>query len=100
MATQVAEPVIGTVERTDIDTTIRQLRPWNVLVWDDDVTPMDFVVDLFMTLFSYDEQKATSLMLQIHLTGKTIVISCPRERAEYYAEYLGKAGMGATIEEG
>jgi ATP-dependent Clp protease adapter protein ClpS len=37
-------------------------------------------------------------MYEVHYTGRSIVYIGPKERAEYFAEQLGKAGMTNSIE--
>ena len=43
-------------------------------------------------------RKVAMIMLEAHLTGRSTVIVCPREQAEYYAERLGSFGLTVTIE--
>jgi ATP-dependent Clp protease adaptor protein ClpS len=47
-------PVIdpGVDERLDVD------KPWQVVVWNDPVNTMTYVVYVFRKLFGYDEVKA------------------------------------------
>ncbi|HZU78168.1 MAG TPA: ATP-dependent Clp protease adaptor ClpS, partial [Dehalococcoidia bacterium] len=39
---------------------------WDVVVWNDPVTLMSYVVLVFRRLFGYDHETATRLMLQVH----------------------------------
>ena len=72
-------------------------RPWNVIVWNDPVTLMSYVVYVLRKLFGFGEAKATKLMLQIHHEGKAIVSSGPRERAETDVHRLHLHGLQATM---
>lgn len=45
---------------------------FRVLLLNDDYTPMDFVVDVLMTFFSMNEEKATQVMLLVHTQGKAV----------------------------
>ena len=74
-------------------------RPWNVVVWDDPVTPMSVVVVIFRKIFGYATEKATHLMLTVHHEGRAIVWSGARERAEGYCVQLHVYGLQATIEQ-
>lgn len=56
-------------ERTDL----REPRKFKVIIHNDDLTPMDFVVELLHTVFRYDLPKAEALMLTVHKTGKATV---------------------------
>jgi ATP-dependent Clp protease adaptor protein ClpS len=42
---------------------------WNVLLLNDDTTPMDFVVDVIEQVFDIDLENARCLMLQVHNEG-------------------------------
>jgi ATP-dependent Clp protease adaptor protein ClpS len=42
---------------------------WNVLLLNDDTTPMDFVVDVIEQVFDIDLENARRLMLRVHNEG-------------------------------
>jgi len=88
--TPVVTPGTGTDEDFD--------RPWQVVVWNDPVNTMSYVVYVFRKLFGYDEAKATDLMLQVHHDGRAIVADGPRERSEIECFRLHSHGLWATIE--
>ena len=46
---------------------------FQVLMLNDDFTPMEFVVMVLQEFFSKDREAATQIMLQIHLDGKGVV---------------------------
>ncbi|MCP4308238.1 MAG: ATP-dependent Clp protease adapter ClpS [bacterium] len=71
---------------------------WDVVVWDDPVNLMSYVVWVFRSLFGYDATKATKLMLQVHNDGRAVVDSGPREHAEMSAFRLHHHGLWATLE--
>lgn len=71
---------------------------WDVVVWDDPVNLMSYVVWVFRSLFGYPEEEATRLMLQVHNEGRAVVDSGPRERAEMSAFRLHHHGLWATLE--
>ena len=87
---------------TETDVTTEKIvateRPWNVVVWDDPVTPMSVVVVIFKRIFGYSNNKCTQLMLTVHNEGRAIVWSGQRERAESYCVKLQVAGLQSTIE--
>ena len=72
-------------------------RPWNVIVWNDPVTLMSYVVYVLRKLFGHDEPTATKLMLKVHKEGKAIVASGPRERSESDVARLHAHGLQATL---
>jgi ATP-dependent Clp protease adaptor protein ClpS len=45
-------------------------KRYQVMLLNDDYTPMGFVVEVLERYFFFDEAKATALMWQVHKTGK------------------------------
>jgi ATP-dependent Clp protease adaptor protein ClpS len=95
------EPPGGTGADTDVITenVVVTKRPWNVVVWNDPVTPMSVVVVIFKRVFGYSDNKATQLMLTVHHEGRAIVWSGQRDRAQAYCVKLQVAGLQSTIEQ-
>jgi ATP-dependent Clp protease adaptor protein ClpS len=85
-------------QRVESDTSIITERPWNVIVWNDPVTPMTVVVAVFKRVFGYSNNKCTHLMLTVHHEGRAIVWSGQRERAESYCVKLQVAGLQSSVE--
>ena len=79
-------------EETDVH------RPWQVVVWDDPVNTMSYVVWVFRKLFGFSKEKANTLMLQVHHEGRAIVSSGPKEKAELDVFRLHEHGLWATME--
>jgi len=46
---------------------------FKVIFWNDDITPMGFVVELLVNIFNYDRSNAIEKMLEVHETGKSVV---------------------------
>ena len=70
---------------------------WNVIVWNDPITLMSYVVLVFRRLFGYDHETATRLMLQVHNEGRAVVATQPREQAEVSVTRLHAFGLQATL---
>jgi ATP-dependent Clp protease adaptor protein ClpS len=87
---EVDEPTIDEVVVTD--------RPWLVIVWNDPVNLMTYVVYVFQKLFGYSREKATKLMLEVHHDGKSVVSHGTREKAEIDVARLHAHGLWATME--
>ena len=73
-------------------------KPWLVIVWNDPVNLMSYVVFVFQKLFGYSREKATKLMLEVHHDGKSVVTSGTREKAEGDVGRLHAHGLWATME--
>ena len=65
---------LGVEEKTkpQAKTELRPPPRYQVLMINDDYTPMDFVVEVLCRFFSKDEQEATAVMLQIHRFGAAV----------------------------
>jgi ATP-dependent Clp protease adaptor protein ClpS len=73
-------------------------RMWNVIVWNDPINNMAYVVFVFQKLFGYSADLARKLMLEVHEQGKSLVASEDREKAEMYVSQLHQYGLQATME--
>ena len=87
-----------TIEVPSTDESPTEDFGWNVVVWNDPVNTMEYVVYVFRKLFGYSEEKATVLMLQVHNDGRSIVNTTPREKAEMDCYSLQRHGLWATME--
>ncbi|MCA8941181.1 MAG: ATP-dependent Clp protease adapter ClpS [Planctomycetes bacterium] len=83
---------------TEVDVQTRTARPWNVIVHDDPVTLMSYVTQVFMDVFGYPQSKADRLMREVHSTGRSVVWTGERERAELYVSKLHGFHLKATLE--
>ncbi len=72
--------------------------PWTVVVWDDPVNLMDYVVFVFQEVLGVPAHKATKMMLQVHNEGKAAVFAGLKEHAEFTAIRLQGFGLWATME--
>jgi ATP-dependent Clp protease adaptor protein ClpS len=79
---------------TDVETDI----PWIVLVWNDPINLMSYVVWVFQKLFGYSREKATELMLDVHHKGRAVVSNGSREQAELDVFRLHEHGLWATMQ--
>src|SRR4029434_7516182 len=88
-----------TRERTTQDDDVAQPDvPWVVIVWNDPINLMSYVVFVLQKLFGYNLEKATRLMLDVHHRGKAVVSSGPREKAEFDVYRLHGHGLWATMQ--
>lgn len=71
--------------------------PWELVVWDDPVNLMSYVVRVFRTYFGYSLDHATALMLAVHHDGHAIVATGPRETMEVHAQAMHDFGLWATV---
>jgi len=55
---------------------------YKVIMYDDEYTPMDFVVELLVKYFQHDEGSATKIMMHIHQKGLGVCGIYPKDIAE------------------
>jgi ATP-dependent Clp protease adaptor protein ClpS len=70
-------------EKTSVETGLPKL--WKVIFINDNVTPMEHVVDLLMNIFKHTEHSATEVTLEIHNTGSGVAGVYNHEIAEQKA---------------
>lgn len=87
-----------TVEDTEEKLKAAFEKTWNVIVWNDPVNLMSYVVFVFMRVLGFTREKATRHMLEVHRGGKSVVATETRERAELYHQQIQAFGLTVTIE--
>ena len=61
---------------------------YQVIVLNDDYTPMDFVVEVLEDFFGMNREQATHVMLQVHHQGKAVAGIYPKDIAETKAHQV------------
>ena len=86
------------VQVPETDDLVEIDAPWDVLVWDDPVNLMSYVVFVFRRVFGFPEEVAQKLMLEVHERGRALVASEPRAPAERHVQQLHGFGLHATMQ--
>lgn len=86
-----------TIER-ETETQEELDLPWQVVVHNDPVNLMTYVMMVFQRVFGYPREKAERHMLEVHQKGRSILWSGVRERAELYVQQLHGYLLLATLE--
>jgi len=71
---------------------------WHVVVLNDPVNLMSYVVMVFKKVLGFDETRARRHMLEVHEQGRSIVWTGQREPAEAYVFSLQQWHLTAVIE--
>jgi len=87
-------------ERPASDEDVTPDVPWIVIVWNDPINLMSYVVFGCQKLFGYPREKATKLMLDVHEKGRAVVSEGPREKCEFDVSRLHAHGLWATLQKG
>ncbi len=57
-------------------------RMFKVVYINDDITPMDFVIDTLIVIFGHSASAATEICTMVHEKGSAVVATLPLEIAE------------------
>jgi len=71
---------------------------WHVVVLNDPVNLMSYVVMVFKKVMGFEESKARKHMLEVHEQGRSVVWTGLREKAEAYAFTLQQWHLTAVLE--
>jgi len=74
------------------------LPPYKVLLHNDDVNEMLYVVESIATLTPHDRASATKLMIEAHTSGVALLLTTHKERAELYEEQFRSKHLLVTVE--
>ena len=85
-------------QRTASEADTDLARPWITLVWNDPVNLMSYVTYVFQSYFGYSRAKAERLMLDVHVKGRAVVSTGPREKMEIDTEAMQGYGLWATFQ--
>ena len=71
--------------KDSVTTNIKKPSKFKVVVYNDDFTPMEFVVAVLVSIFKHNEEVATELTLKIHNEGSAVAGIYTYEIAEQKA---------------
>lgn len=80
------------------DSTLQLEGGWRVVVLNDPVNLMSYVVLVFKKVFGFDEPTARKHMMEVHEDGRSVVWVGLREKAEAYAFTLQQWHLTAVLE--
>lgn len=70
---------------------------YKVVLFNDDYTPMDFVVEVLETFFNLNRELATKIMLTVHTEGRAVCGLFTRDIAETKAMQVNQYARKASI---
>src|SRR6185437_16379418 len=96
------QPTPSTIERTDledadVDAFFASEDLWAVIVWNDDVTTFQTVIQAFIEIFGHTAERADQLAWRIHRTGKAVAAVRPKDEAEAAVHALHLRKIQATL---
>ncbi|XID74040.1 ATP-dependent Clp protease adapter ClpS [Alkanindiges sp. WGS2144] len=87
----VEDPNDNSQENLDVVTAPPQLKKppfYAVILFNDDYTPMEFVIEILQVYFALDLDRATEVMLTVHYRGRGVAGIYPRDIAETKAQQV------------
>ena len=76
----------------------RQLPPYNVVLLDDDDHSYEYVIEMLGKLFGHGEQKAYQMAREVDTTGRVIVLTTHKEKAELKRDQIAAYGADVRME--
>lgn len=85
------------VQTSQTETAVE--RNWHVVVLNDPVNLMSYVVMVFRNVFGFDVEIARRHMLEVHHLGRSRLWTGAREKAEAYVHTLQTWQLSAVLEQ-
>jgi ATP-dependent Clp protease adaptor protein ClpS len=85
------------LDQPDVSQDVETAVPWVTIVWNDPVNLMSYVTYVFQVYFGYSVDRATRLMMDVHVKGRAVVSSGAREQMERDTEAMHEYGLWATF---
>src|SRR5215510_4176750 len=97
-----ATPLPDVLPETDTDTESQTRRqpPYAVILHNDDINTMEFVVAVLRKVFGYTVEKCVELMLEAHEKGRSAVWIGALEVAELKADQIRSCGADPFVKKG
>jgi ATP-dependent Clp protease adaptor protein ClpS len=90
------DPDTGVAVQEETDTRTRQQPPYAVILHNDDINTMDWVIVVLIKVFGYAVEKCFELMIKAHESGQSVVWVGPLEVAELKADQIHSCGPDPT----
>jgi ATP-dependent Clp protease adaptor protein ClpS len=96
-STQTAEPKLSK-QAARAKPKIEKLPPFNVVLLDDDDHTYDYVIEMLQKLFGHSKERAYQMAKEVDTTGRVIVFTSHRERAELKRDQIHAYGADFRME--
>ncbi|HEV3436930.1 MAG TPA: ATP-dependent Clp protease adaptor ClpS [Gemmata sp.] len=87
-----ANPLPEVLPDTDTETKTRRQPPYAVILHNDDINTIEFVVEVLRKVFGYPVEKCVELTIEAHEKGRAIVWIGSLEVAELKADQIHSCG--------
>jgi len=94
----IAPPREKKKEREEKEERTLRIPKYHVVLFDDDVHTYDYVIEMLMKLFGHSEAKAFRMAQEVDRSGRVIVDTTTKERAELKRDQIHAYGPDWRIE--
>jgi ATP-dependent Clp protease adaptor protein ClpS len=85
------------IDDADVDAFFDLEDLWAIIVWNDDVTTFQTVIQAFVEIFNHSVERADQLAWTIHRTGKAVAAIRPKDEAEAAVRDLLRRKISASL---
>jgi ATP-dependent Clp protease adaptor protein ClpS len=78
--------------------TPRKLPPFNVILIDDDEHTYAYVIEMLQSIFAHPQEQAYKLAKEVDETGRVVVLTTHKEKAELKRDQIMGFGADPRIE--
>jgi ATP-dependent Clp protease adaptor protein ClpS len=76
---------------------VKKQPPYNVVLLNDDDHSFDYVINMLRSLFGYPPERGFQMAYTVHTTGRVIVCTTSKERAELKRDQIHAFGPDRDI---
>ena len=73
--------------------------PYHVILHDDDTHTYEYVIEMMVNIFGYDEKRGFKIACEVDESGRVIVVTCHKELAELRVEQIHDYGADPRMKE-
>jgi ATP-dependent Clp protease adaptor protein ClpS len=88
----------GVEEQSGTSSEIGEVPLFHVVLLDDDEHTYDYVIEMLTRIFCISTEAAFRNAVEVDATGRTIVITCEREQAEFGRDQIHAYGADPRME--
>lgn len=88
----------GTAVLPQVERVSKTLRPYKVVLHNDDKNTFDYVIRVLLRLTPLSEIEAVQKTIEAHESGCSVLLVTHQERAELYVEQFASYSLTATCE--
>jgi ATP-dependent Clp protease adaptor protein ClpS len=80
------------VAKPELVEQVKRQPPYHVILLNDDDHTFQYVITMLQQLFGYPQEKGYQMALEVHTTGRCIVLTTTREHAELKRDQIHAFG--------